>query len=144
MIRRRSTLTLLPFLAALAACAASTPAPTLVDGELTGQRVVSSSGAEEITLRTIPQPIPLNEPFELVVGVFDAESGAPCPEAEVFVRAWMPDHGHGMFRQPEVVPAGSGTFEVKGLLFHMGGRWEFSVDIVRGGLASSATVEVHL
>lgn len=142
MIRRRSTLTLLPALALLVACAATQRPPA--DGEFAERRVLSSSGVEAITFETSPSPIPLNEPFELLLGVFDADSGEPCSDAEVFVRAWMPDHGHGMFRQPEVVPTGPGTFRVKGLLFHMGGMWEFSVDVIRAGLASSATLEVHL
>ncbi len=50
------------------------------------------------------------------------------PVARVKVRGWMPDHRHGMNYRAAVTLAGP-TGAVRGLLFHMPGRWQLVFDI---------------
>ena len=92
---------------------------------------VSTRGLFEVELRTSPDPIPLNQPFELDVIV--TSEGAP-PESDVSwtlrVEGWMPGHGHGMLRQPEVDELGDGRYRVRGMLFHMPGLWELRVLVI--------------
>ena len=92
---------------------------------------VSTKGLFEVELRTSPDPIPLNQPFELDVIV--SSEGAP-PRSDVSwtlrVEGWMPGHGHGMLRQPEVDDLGDGRYRVRGMLFHMPGLWELRVLVI--------------
>ena len=40
----------------------------------------------------------------------------------------MPAHGHGMNYRPSIVSLGDGFYEVRGLMFHMPGSWQFKLD----------------
>ena len=92
---------------------------------------VSTRGLFEVEVRTSPDPIPLNQPFELDVIV--TSEGAP-PKDEVSwtlrVEGWMPGHGHGMLRQPQVDELGDGRYRVRGMLFHMPGLWELRTLVI--------------
>jgi hypothetical protein len=92
-----------------------------------------------------PDPIRLNEPFELALQVhLAAEPARPVVGAQVFVSAWMPDHEHGMVRQPETVELGGGAYRARGMLFHMPGRWELRVDVIAGGGPERTVFQVDL
>ena len=92
---------------------------------------VSERGLFEVELSTSPDPIPLNQPFELAVSL--TTDGAP-PSADVSwtlrVEGWMPGHGHGMLRQAVVDELGDGRYRVRGMLFHMPGLWELRVFVI--------------
>ncbi len=92
---------------------------------------VSTRGLFEVELRTSPDPIPLNQPFELDVVV--TSEGAP-PESDeswtLRVEGWMPGHGHGMLRQPQGDELGDGRYRVRGMLFHMPGLWELRALVI--------------
>ena len=92
---------------------------------------VSTRGLFEVEVSTSPDPIPLNQPFELDVRLTSA--GAP-PSADVSwtlrVEGWMPGHGHGMLRQAVVDELGDGRYRVRGMLFHMPGLWELRVLVI--------------
>ena len=59
-----------------------------------------------------------------------AKSGPP-PES-LKVDATMPEHKHGMNYRPTIVSLGDGSFRVDGMVFHMPGRWELSIDVRDG------------
>ena len=92
---------------------------------------VSTRGLFEVEVSTSPDPIPLNQPFELDVRL--TSDGAP-PSADVSwtlrVEGWMPGHGHGMLRQAVVDELGNGRYRVRGMLFHMPGLWELRVLVI--------------
>ncbi|MAG63046.1 hypothetical protein CMO84_05930 [Candidatus Woesearchaeota archaeon] len=69
-----------------------------------------------------PHPIPINEPFEIILDVLGPEA-----DLTLEVEGWMPGHGHGMVRTPRVTPLGQGRYRVQGMLFHMEGAWELRV-----------------
>jgi hypothetical protein len=128
------------------------------DADSEWRRAVSLDGQWELRWRPDPAPLPMNEPFALDVEVAPAagakgdQAGRAAPGAgtELFVSAWMPEHGHGMLRAPRARPqapphpSGSGRFRVRGMLLHMGGRWQLFFDVVRGGIASRVEFELVL
>ena len=110
---------LLLFAALLPACGRGGEGPLVMAG-------VAAVEGHQVRLISEPSPIPLNEPFELVVELLDSR-GQPAEEVGLEVTGWMPGHGHGMLRTTEVVPIGGGIHRVRGMLFHMGGKWEIRV-----------------
>ena len=90
-----------------------------------------------------PEAIPMDAHFALEFVV--------CPHAghrlprQVRVNATMPEHRHGMNYKPVVRGPRQGVWRAEGLLFHMGGKWEITFDLVEGKaserLASPVVVE---
>ena len=84
----------------------------------------------QVRWRPIPSEIPALEPFSVEVMVNDA-GGRPAGDGvSVVVDATMPHHGHGMNVIPRVTRDGD-RWLAEGLLLHMPGRWEFTIDVVR-------------
>ena len=82
-----------------------------------------------IAFRPEPMKIEVGQPFSLLFNVC-AKSGSP---GELLaVDAQMPDHKHGMNYRPTIVPGGDGRYRVDGLVFHMPGYWELSIDVRTG------------
>jgi len=112
----------------------------------------SSDGNYLVRLRPVGGPIPKNQPFELELWVFPAvvESSRPTRPVQpltglrVGVDARMPDHGHGMLRQPRVTGRADGSHLVEGMLLHMGGLWQLYVDVFEGGRSERAKFELNL
>ncbi len=73
--------------------------------------------------RPRPQPLPLNQIFELDLVL--------CAPAAVLrgVDADMPAHRHGMNYRTTISGGETGVYRVQGLLFHMPGRWRLSFDV---------------
>jgi hypothetical protein len=79
---------------------------------------------------TVPVP-PVSEPFSVEVRVSKADGSPPGDGIEVFFDAEMPHHGHGMNVVPRVTRRGD-VWLVEGILMHMPGRWELSIDVIDG------------
>ena len=82
-----------------------------------------------VAFRPEPLRIEVGQPFSLLFNVC-AKSGSPGEL--VAVDAQMPDHKHGMNYRPTIVPGGDGRYRVDGLVFHMPGYWELSIDVRTG------------
>jgi len=83
--------------------------------------------------------------FELSVWVCGAQYRShPLSEIELHADAAMPEHDHGMNTKPKVRANPDGSFTVKGMLFHMPGRWELYLDVTRAGVTERAQFEVQL
>ena len=91
----------------------------------------STSGHYTVSWRPLASEVPNNEPFELEF--FLEKDGVPARGAQVVVRGWMPEHGHGMVRRPEVEDRGDGSYLVRGMLLHMSGLWELFFDVYEPG-----------
>lgn len=105
--------------------------------------IVSVGGGFALTLATSPNPIRLNEPFELTVLV-RALSADARGTPSVTVDAQMPAHRHGMNTQPHREQLGEDRFLFRGLLFHMAGDWEVVIDAAQGRLRDRGIVRLVL
>ena len=92
--------------------------------------------------RSEPEPIPLNEPFEFVLRL--TEGGEALTGAEVYPRADMPAHGHGMVRTPKTIELGEGLYRVTGMLFHMPGHWVVDIEVIHGELEEIVSFPIDL
>jgi hypothetical protein len=98
-------------------------------------RLVETNGLNwGVRWRPLQVPIPIAEPFDLEVDL----SGAPerIDGTTIIVDAEMPHHGHGMNLVPVISPVSSENgrrWMVEGMMCHMPGRWEFSVDLLKDG-----------
>jgi hypothetical protein len=105
----------------------------------------SRAGTYLITWESIGGPIPLNELFELDVTLMLAgDAPVPVTGAQVYVQASMPQHNHGMLREPQSREVQPGRYRVEGMLLHMTGYWQISLDVVKNGIAESTDFEVTL
>ncbi|MDE0890344.1 MAG: hypothetical protein OSA40_12910 [Phycisphaerales bacterium] len=77
---------------------------------------------------TVPVP-PVSEPFSVEIRVTKADGSPPGNGIEIFLDAEMPHHGHGMNVVPRVTRRGD-DWLVEGILMHMPGRWELSIDVI--------------
>ncbi len=108
-------------------------------------RLPSNGGAYLVALAAQPDPIPENELFGLTVWVLDpARPERPLADVALEVDAAMPEHGHGMNREPVVARRDDGGFDVRGMMLHMGGTWELYLDVTRGPLTERTQLTVKL
>ena len=122
--------------------------------------VVSNDGRYRVCVTTVPDPVPLNEPFTIGVSVYEAPGRSRLAQNVILeVDATMPEHHHGMTLKPQVraidgpevqdlLPGhgamGNGRFDINGMLFHMPGRWEIHMDITHGAITERAQLEIEL
>ena len=106
--------------------------------------LTSAQGSYQVQYVTNPDPIPLNEPFEIEVRVTSLANRSAASGMSLEVDGRMPHHRHGMNRQPTVTARGSGEFHVENMLFHMPGRWELYFDVTSGGQTERAQDVIHL
>ena len=74
----------------------------------------------------------------------DDEARTPVEGAIVAMSCFMPEHGHGMLREPGSEELGEGKYLVSGFLLHMDGYWTVSVNLLVDGLAATAEDELRL
>lgn len=94
-----------------------------------GTGLVIFSDHYMITFRPDPPHIEVGEPFALLFNVCTRSGG---PGELVAVDAEMPEHKHAMNYHPSIVSKGDGRFRAEGLVFHMAGHWEISIDVRAG------------
>jgi hypothetical protein len=103
----------------------------------------SAGGSYGLRVRSEPEPAPLNDYFSMDVEVREGcAGGEPARGVDLEVDAWMPEHAHGMQTRAEVVPRGAAGFRASGLLFHMPGRWELYLDVVREGVMERTQLDL--
>ncbi len=108
---------------------------------------LTSLGTYTVHWRPVGGFVPKNEHFELEVWIFENREGAepvPVTDAIIILSGWMPDHGHGMIRQPRSSDNGDGSYRVQGMLFHMGGHWEVFIDLIVDNLSERAEFALDL
>jgi len=132
----------------LAACAAGTPGeappPRAQDLAAEGWRVATSKeGIYELAWRPAGGvAVPRNRDFDVEIALF--RDGEPLTGAGIRPRGWMPEHGHGLARSPQVVEEGAGRYRVQSMLLHMRGHWEVLFDVVHSGVGDIVAFEVDL
>ncbi len=94
-----------------------------------GTGLVIFSDHYMIAFRPDPLRIEVGEPFALLFNVCTKSGSAG---ELVAVDAQMPEHKHTMNYHPSIVSKGDGRFRAEGLVFHMAGHWEISIDVRAG------------
>lgn len=123
----------------------SSPHAPASEGFRSDRTATTRDGRLVVAWKPVPDPIPVDEMFELVVLVTEAGPEAlPVEGAIVWVRGSMPNHGHGMNVEPRSTELGDGLYRVRGMLLHMAGRWELGIDVVHDSIAASADFELFL
>ena len=84
------------------------------------------SPAFVLWMATKPAKVPVGSEF--VVDALLCPKGSAKADAIRF-DAWMPAHRHGMNSRPSVEALGDGRWRAEGFLFHMPGRWQFTVEV---------------
>lgn len=102
----------------------------------------SHDGTYTVTCRIVPEDFEVGDLFGLELEVRRAD-GEPVT-ATLAVDARMPEHGHGMNREPIVEARGGGRFEASNLMFHMPGYWELYLDLTRGAVTERAQAPLEL
>lgn len=80
-----------------------------------------------LELEPSARPYEAGDEVALVVVVTDGEQ--PVEGAELTVRPWMPEHGHGVSGAPTVETIDAGTIEAR-WTFPMPGYWELTLKVV--------------
>lgn len=104
--------------------------------------VLSKRGYYLVEYTTEPTPIPLNEMFEMRVEIRERHKKSLAKRVSLEVEAGMSAHNHGMNTLPKVELGTDGSFRVKGMLFHMPGKWNMTFIITRGLIKDKAETEV--
>lgn len=104
--------------------------------------LTSPAGDATLAWRPLEGVIPRNQDFALEVRLSGRDG--PLAGAPIHVRGWMPEHGHGLIRQPLVLDRGDGTYLVEGVLLHMRGAWQLTFDVLIGAETRVFTFELEL
>ena len=104
----------------------------------TTNTVTSGDGLFTVTYTSSPDPIPLNDMHSWTVKITNKD-GIPVSGAHVLAIGDMPEHRHGMVTKPRVKKARKpGTYQVRGMKFHMPGWWIMIFDISHNGKRDAA------
>ena len=121
-----------PLLGAICSAAVLAAAPSAI-----GQPACPPHGQafERLTARDIEVAYRW-EPAPLKVGrFFSAEviaCRAPATVSRISLDATMPAHGHGMNYRPKATNVAPGHYRFSGLMLHMSGHWQITVDLYDG------------
>jgi len=116
--------------------ALAVPPPTL-EAEVT-----SNDGTYRVRYRVDPELVEFGERFS--VELWPARSDGADFASTLTVDARMPQHGHGMNREPIVEDLEGGGFRVTNLYFHMPGYWEVYFDLTRGAVTERAQFSLDI
>jgi hypothetical protein len=109
------------------------------------REIVTRDDAFRVTWFPEGGVVPINEHFVVDVTLTKNDAArTPVEGADVTMSCFMPEHGHGMLREPRSEELGKGQYQVKGFLLHMDGYWTVSVNVLVDGLAATAEDELRL
>lgn len=116
--------------------------PRAFEHSLGFEEVTSNDGTYRVRYRLDPEVIEFGELFSLELEI-ERTDGEPLL-ATLAVDARMPEHHHGMNREPLVESKGAGAFLVTNLYFHMPGYWEAYMDLTRGAVTERAQFPIDV
>ena len=107
--------------------------------------IITRDGAYVIRWQPVGGTIPINGDFEVDLFVtLNDDAKTPVKGADVSMTCFMPEHGHGMLREPVSEELGGGHYRARGFLLHMDGYWTVSATVMVNGIAASADDELRL
>lgn len=117
------------------------PAPADLDFSTTR---LSEKNMFSVTYESDLDPIPLQKIHSWVLKVRTPD-GRPVKNAEITVDGDMPEHGHGLPTEPEVLQElDDGTYLVEGMKFSMPGWWTITFFIKAQEMQDSVTFNLSL
>jgi hypothetical protein len=104
------------------------------------------SSANSLYVATLESADPLRTRQMQTVRVAIADGdGRAVEHALLTIDGGMPEHGHGLPTRPRMTRAtGTGTYEIAGVRFNMGGWWEFKVTITSDRGVDTVTFNLSL
>jgi hypothetical protein len=135
---------MLLFFLACTGATSDSDAKTADDTGWTVETAATSEGGSFYMMYSAdPDPIPFNEPFQLIAMVHNgADHNMMYSDVTLEVNATMPEHGHGMNTAPTVTVDDIGMITVDGMLFHMRGWWKMDFTATQGDTTETATFYV--
>jgi hypothetical protein len=61
--------------------------------------------------------------------------------AGLTITPWMPEMGHGVLEEPEIVERGGGLYSIENVVISMPGRWELRIKVVKDGVEDRAVFD---
>ena len=105
---------------------------------------LTASNAFNVMYKSTSGQIRINRIHSWELAIKDA-NGKPVNDAMVTVVGDMPEHGHGLPTQPEVVKVGTGgLYRVDGMKFTMPGWWVVTVSVMAGGVHDSVSFNLNI
>jgi len=92
---------------------------------LDNARQLNDAGSS-LVWRFVPTEPKIGEFFALEFG--GCARGTPFAAETLRLDATMPAHGHGMNFKPKIVAIGPGLYRAEGMMFHMPGTWQLSLE----------------
>jgi hypothetical protein len=130
---------------AAAASAQFDPAPSACRADpARPERLVATTPG--LMLAIVPErwPIPVGQHFSVDITLCADRPGGAVPGL-LGLDADMPLHRHGMNYRATVEPLAAGRYHVRGLMFHMPGRWRFNAELgAPNGLTQRLTLGVDV
>lgn len=105
---------------------------------------MSANGVFQVMYKSLGGQTRINKIHSWELTVKDA-AGQPVSDAMITVVGDMPEHGHGLPTQPEVVKIGAaGLYRVDGMKFQMPGWWVVTVSIMADGVHDSVSFNLNV
>ena len=110
--------------------------------ELDGARKIRLAAAESLLYRVESPPIEVSRHFSMRFLL--CRAGQPINVDRFRISASMPIHQHGMNYRARVVSRDNGLIETSGMLFHMPGLWQVTVDIQYQGATRQLKIDYRI
>ena len=105
---------------------------------------LTANKAFNVMYKSTSGQIRINRIHSWELAIKDA-NGKPVNNAMVTVVGDMPEHGHGLPTQPEVVKVGTGgLYRVDGMKFTMPGWWVVTVSVMANGVHDSVSFNLNI
>jgi hypothetical protein len=105
---------------------------------------MTANNAYNVMYKSIGGQIRINRIHSWELTINDA-AGQPVNDAMVTVVGDMPEHGHGLPTQPEIIKVGAGgLYRVDGMKFTMPGWWVVTVSIMVDGVHDSVSFNLNI
>ena len=105
---------------------------------------VTANNAFTVMYKSTSGHIRINRIHSWELTIKDAD-GQPVNDAMVTVVGDMPEHGHGLPTQPEIIKIGTGgLYRVDGMKFTMPGWWVVTVSVMVNGVHDSVSFNLNI
>jgi hypothetical protein len=110
--------------------------------DLAGGETVELEAGVTLHYQFQPSPLPVAQHFSMQFLV--CRGDRPLVLDGFKVDALMPAHGHGMNYKAKIENQRDGLVEATGMLFHMPGPWQISVDLSYDGFDRQVKIDYQL